>query len=116
MLGEARLRFALQLSEQEAIPLQQALLVTWTVSECLIKLGCMEWPLAGAACARVATSRIGPVRVFDCGRLRLAVVSLTLAGAPAQATLAIALEEPFHLPEATQSAQAAVEALSLSPP
>ena len=110
MLGEARLRFALQLCEQEAVPLQQALLAAWTASECLIKLGCVEWPLAGAACRGVATSRIGPVLVFDCGRLRLAVASLAIAGVPAQVTFAIALEEPFHMPEATQ---AAVEALSL---
>ena len=111
MLGEARLRFAMQLSEQESVPLQQALLAAWTVAECLIKLGCLEWPLAGAACSRVATSRIGPVLVFDCGRLRLAVASLAIAGAQAQATLAIALEEPLPMPETTRAAS---EVYSLS--
>ena len=111
MLGEARLRFAMQLSEQESVPLQQALLAAWTASECLIKLGCLEWPLAGAACSRVATSRIGPVLVFDCGRLRLAVASLAIAGAQAQATLAIALEEPLPMPETTRAAS---EVYSLS--
>lgn len=111
MLGEARLRFAMQLCAQEAIPLQQALLAAWTASECLVKLGCAEWPLASAACARVTTSQIGPVLVFDCGRLRLAVASLAIAGASAPATLAIALEEPLHMPEATRAAS---EVFSLS--
>lgn len=113
MLGQARLRFAMQLCEQEAVPLQQALLAAWTASECLIKLGCVAWPLADAACSRVATSGIGPVLVFDCGRLRLAVASLAIAGAPARATLAIALEEPLDMPEATPAASEASNLSSL---
>lgn len=92
MLGEERMHFAMELSEQDAVPLQQALLTAWTASECLIKLGRSDWPLSSALRWREETAQIGPLHVFDCGSLRLAVASLAISGVTARASCAIALE------------------------
>ena len=92
MLGEERFRFTIKLSEQETLPLHQALLIAWTMSECLIKLGYMNWPLACASFTRIESALTGPILVFDCGLLRLAATSLMIANIPGHATFAIALE------------------------
>jgi hypothetical protein len=112
MLGEARMHFAMQLSEQEDVPLQQSLLAAWTASECLIKLGYIGWPLTGGGCRREETSQIGTLLVFHCSRLRLAIASLSIAGASTQATLAIAIEDG---PAMHEAAQATVGRERLSP-
>lgn len=100
MLGEARMQFAMELSKQHAIPVQQAMLAVWTASECLIKLGSSAWPLSSARRRREETSQIGPLLIFDCSGLRLAIASMAIAGATARATCAIAIEDRATTPKA----------------
>jgi hypothetical protein len=92
MLGEGRMRFAMQLLKQGSVPNEtQAFLYAWTLSECLIKLGVEEWPLAMASQLKVDAAFIGPVLKFTVAHLRLVVTALDLPDQRPQAVLAVAV-------------------------
>ena len=119
MLGEPRSGFADHLARQGLASLEDAMLIVWTLSECLIKLGCADWQLATTSFQRVETSHMGPVWFFDQGSRRMAVVLLKLASAdvPRPAMLAVAVEGvaaagDARLVDATDAQQAADERVS----
>ena len=97
MLGELRMRWALRLSERESLPVQQARMAAWTLSECLLKLGRADWPLDAEPGCTVVSARTGFVFLFDCGGLRLAFTTLNLVGSPGTAALAIAVQGHDHV-------------------
>lgn len=91
MLGEQRIRFAQGLVQESDITEPLALLYVWTLSECLIKLGMVDWPLATAVRVRVDAAFIGPVLKFTLAHLCLVVTCVNLAGQQRLAALAVGL-------------------------
>jgi enediyne polyketide synthase len=90
MLGNARWQFAEWIAQAYGFELAEAALCTWSLSECLIKLGIDGWPLRTAGGARRATAAIGDVLSFDCGQARCLVALCQLRGKDGPAALAMA--------------------------
>ena len=79
MLGGERSKFAEHLEQQGLAGLEVAMLLVWTMSECLVKLGCADWQPSLASCRSVETTHAGSVWLFDCGLQRLVVASISIA-------------------------------------
>ena len=99
MLGAALCGWAEQIAKQAQLPMPQALLMTWTLAECLQKLGRAAQTMAPAACSRAETTQLGPLLVFELAGLRLAVLSLRISDQAAPVALAIALEDLPAVPQ-----------------
>lgn len=98
MLGSIRWRFALQLAQAHGMTPAQGALCTWSLSECLIKLGVADWPLVHATVASHPSAAIGDILTVDCGPLRCAFALVQLAGQEALAALALARTVTPELP------------------
>jgi enediyne polyketide synthase len=94
MLGEPRLRFAGQLADECGMAPAMAMLYTWTLSECLVKLDILDWPLDAAYRTRVDSALDGAVLKFACAGLSLLALALAFDGRPARAALALAVAAP----------------------
>jgi enediyne polyketide synthase len=94
MLGPERTAFAFGLLREFQLSKETAFLYTWTLSECLVKLGITGWPLGQARKVRLDTAFCGVVVKLHCEQLQCMVLMVEFFDRPAMAALALALTDP----------------------
>lgn len=91
ILGDARWQFSVTLAKKYNLAPDCAALCTWTLSECLIKLGIENWPFASAERTRRSTAAAGDMIHCSSTDAACVVMLVELAGKDAVAAMALAV-------------------------
>ncbi|MEJ7806308.1 MAG: SDR family NAD(P)-dependent oxidoreductase [Telluria sp.] len=91
ILGDMRWQFSLKLAQKYSIAPDCAALCTWTLSECLVKLGVESWPFASAESTRRSTPAGGDMMHFSSAVAACVVMLVELAGKDAVAAMSLAV-------------------------
>ena len=91
MLGPQRWNFARDLGAGVGLPQNLACLVTWSASECLLKLGRSDWPFEVRAARTTDAPHTGPIVALRCHDLGVAIGLVRLAGQRLETAVAVAV-------------------------